>query len=85
MESTFLGMCFPFSVHRFLLFVTLGIGSCGFFKVFLVIVGKSLVTVKSSFSNVANELLDWNYGSHDDYCSWRGVGCDNLTFAVVSL
>eukprot|EP00268_Persea_americana_P003538 TRINITY_DN11066_c0_g1_i5.p1 TRINITY_DN11066_c0_g1~~TRINITY_DN11066_c0_g1_i5.p1 ORF type:complete len:980 (-),score=154.43 TRINITY_DN11066_c0_g1_i5:425-3364(-) len=47
--------------------------------------GKSLVTVKSSFSNVANELLDWNYGSHDDYCSWRGVDCDNLTFAVVSL
>ncbi|XP_058086583.1 LRR receptor-like serine/threonine-protein kinase SIK1 isoform X2 [Magnolia sinica] len=47
--------------------------------------GKTLVSIKASFSNVANVLLDWNADGNEDHCSWRGVACDNLSFAVVSL
>ncbi|KAG1359170.1 LRR receptor-like serine/threonine-protein kinase ERL1 [Cocos nucifera] len=55
--------------------------------------GRALMALKASFSNVANVLLDWNpvaaggdaNRSSDDYCAWRGVVCDNLTSAVVSL
>lgn len=51
------------------------------------------MALKASFSNVANVLLDWNpvsaggdaNRSSDDHCAWRGVVCDNLTSAVVSL
>ncbi|KAK1303964.1 LRR receptor-like serine/threonine-protein kinase ERL2 [Acorus calamus] len=45
---------------------------------------KALMAMKASFGNVANVLLDWT-NENDDYCSWRGVLCDNATFAVVSL
>ncbi|XP_010940921.1 uncharacterized protein [Elaeis guineensis] len=55
--------------------------------------GRALMALKASFSNVANVLLDWNpvaaggdaNRSSDDHCAWRGVVCDNLTSAVVSL
>ncbi|WOL19177.1 LRR receptor-like serine/threonine-protein kinase ERL1 [Canna indica] len=58
--------------------------------------GKALLSLKASFSNVANVLLDWapaaataasaNATSDgDDHCAWRGVLCDNLTSAVVAL
>ncbi|XP_057951989.1 LRR receptor-like serine/threonine-protein kinase ERL2 [Malania oleifera] len=47
--------------------------------------GKALMSIKSSFSNVANELLDWDSVHNDDVCSWRGVFCDNITLSVVSL
>ncbi|OVA07732.1 Protein kinase domain [Macleaya cordata] len=30
-------------------------------------------------------LLDWDDGHNDDYCSWRGVYCDNASLSVVSL
>lgn len=54
------------------------------------------MSIKASFSNVANVLLDWNAAlaaggdansstGGDDHCYWRGVVCDNLTSAVVSL
>ncbi|XP_058104839.1 LRR receptor-like serine/threonine-protein kinase SIK1 [Magnolia sinica] len=46
---------------------------------------KTLMSIKASFSNVANMLLDWNADDNEDHCSWRGVACDNLSFAVVSL
>ncbi|ONK55475.1 uncharacterized protein A4U43_UnF2640 [Asparagus officinalis] len=57
--------------------------------------GKALMSIKASFDNVANVLLDWSPvagggdGSGnvtaDDHCSWRGVFCDGVTSAVVSL
>uniref|UniRef100_A0A803PSF6 non-specific serine/threonine protein kinase n=1 Tax=Cannabis sativa TaxID=3483 RepID=A0A803PSF6_CANSA len=37
--------------------------------------GNALLSIKVSFSNVANVLLDWN-DEGDDFCSWRGVICD---------
>ncbi|CAD6339909.1 unnamed protein product [Miscanthus lutarioriparius] len=42
----------------------------------------TLVEIKKSFRNVGNVLYDW---AGDDYCSWRGVLCDNVTFAVAAL
>ncbi|XP_010277441.1 PREDICTED: LRR receptor-like serine/threonine-protein kinase ERL1 isoform X2 [Nelumbo nucifera] len=47
--------------------------------------GNALMSIKASFSNVANVLLDWDDARNEDYCSWRGVSCDNVTFSVVSL
>ncbi|KAL5570048.1 hypothetical protein UlMin_026623 [Ulmus minor] len=47
--------------------------------------GKALMSIKSSFSNVANVLLDWNDDHDGDFCSWRGVFCDNVTFSVATL
>jgi hypothetical protein len=44
--------------------------------------GSTLLEIKKSFRNVGNVLYDW---AGDDYCSWRGVLCDNVTFAVVAL
>ncbi|KAH7537922.1 hypothetical protein FEM48_Zijuj03G0144200 [Ziziphus jujuba var. spinosa] len=34
--------------------------------------GKALMSIKASFSNVANVLLDWNEDHDSDFCSWRG-------------
>ncbi|KAI8564679.1 hypothetical protein RHMOL_Rhmol03G0200100 [Rhododendron molle] len=47
--------------------------------------GKALMAIKASFSNVANVLLDWNEAHNDDFCSWRGVICDNVSLSVVAL
>ncbi|KAK6926339.1 Leucine-rich repeat [Dillenia turbinata] len=47
--------------------------------------GKALMAMKASFSNIANVLLDWDVAHSDDFCSWRGVFCDNLTLSVVSM
>ncbi|CAA7401259.1 unnamed protein product [Spirodela intermedia] len=47
--------------------------------------GKTLLEIKKSFRNVDNILYDWTDGPASDYCSWRGVTCDNMTFGVVSL
>ncbi|XP_038685347.1 LRR receptor-like serine/threonine-protein kinase ERL1 isoform X2 [Tripterygium wilfordii] len=47
--------------------------------------GKALMSLKASFSNVANVLLDWDDVHNDDFCSWRGVLCDNVSLSVVSL
>ncbi|XP_050387842.1 LRR receptor-like serine/threonine-protein kinase ERL2 [Argentina anserina] len=43
------------------------------------------MAIKASFSNVANVLLDWNDAHDDDFCSWRGVFCDNVSLSVASL
>lgn len=43
------------------------------------------MSIKASFSNVANVLLDWDDEHNDDFCSWRGVICDNISTTVVSL
>ncbi|XP_057798423.1 LRR receptor-like serine/threonine-protein kinase ERL1 isoform X2 [Salvia miltiorrhiza] len=43
------------------------------------------MSIKASFSNVANVLLDWDEVHNDDFCSWRGVSCGNLTMSVVAL
>ncbi|PKI38366.1 hypothetical protein CRG98_041277 [Punica granatum] len=47
--------------------------------------GKGLMKVKASFSDVANVLLDWDDVHNTDFCSWRGVACDNFSLSVVSL
>ncbi|KAJ0042125.1 hypothetical protein Pint_17300 [Pistacia integerrima] len=47
--------------------------------------GKALMAIKASFSNVVNVLLDWDDVHNSDFCSWRGVFCDNATLSVVSL
>ncbi|XP_062073324.1 LRR receptor-like serine/threonine-protein kinase ERL1 isoform X2 [Humulus lupulus] len=48
--------------------------------------GNALLSIKVSFSNVANVLLDWN-DEGDDFCSWRGVICDSYGdgLSVISL
>ncbi|CAI0404315.1 unnamed protein product [Linum tenue] len=47
--------------------------------------GRALMAIKGSFSNVVNVLSDWGDVHNVDFCSWRGVLCDNLTLSVVSL
>ncbi|KAL9373102.1 hypothetical protein Peur_035346 [Populus x canadensis] len=47
--------------------------------------GKALMSIKESFSNVVNVLLDWDDVHNEDFCSWRGVFCDNASLSVVSL
>ncbi|PSS33145.1 LRR receptor-like serine/threonine-protein kinase [Actinidia chinensis var. chinensis] len=47
--------------------------------------GKTLMSIKASFRNVANVLLDWDDVHNNDVCSWRGVFCDNVSLSVVSL
>ncbi|EOA12852.1 hypothetical protein CARUB_v10025821mg [Capsella rubella] len=47
--------------------------------------GKALMAIKGSFSNLVNMLLDWDDVHNTDFCSWRGVFCDNVSFSVVSL
>jgi hypothetical protein len=46
--------------------------------------GAILLEIKKSFRNVDNILYDWSESS-SDYCSWRGVICDNVTFGVAAL
>ncbi|PIN11810.1 Serine/threonine protein kinase [Handroanthus impetiginosus] len=69
-------------------------GLLNFVAVFLLLVplasplndeGKALMSIKASLSNVANELLDWDEVHNDDFCSWRGVSCGNLSMSVVAL
>ena len=43
------------------------------------------MSIKASFSNVANVLLDWDDDHNNDFCSWRGVFCDNLSLSVAAL
>ncbi|KAL3570283.1 hypothetical protein D5086_027532 [Populus alba] len=43
------------------------------------------MSIKESFSNVVNVLVDWDDVHNEDFCSWRGVFCDNDSFSVVSL
>nr|XP_023880577.1 LRR receptor-like serine/threonine-protein kinase ERL2 [Quercus suber] len=47
--------------------------------------GKALMSIKASLRNVANVLLDWDDLHNQDFCSWRGVFCDNSSFSVLSL
>lgn len=48
--------------------------------------GKALMSIKASFKNVANLLLDWDDVHNADFCSWKGILCgDNFTTSVVSL
>jgi LRR receptor-like serine/threonine-protein kinase ERECTA len=50
----------------------------------LSISGATLLEIKKSFRNVDNILYDWSESS-SDYCSWRGVICDKVTFDVAAL
>lgn len=48
-------------------------------------VGKALMSIKASFSNVVNVLSDWDDIHNEDFCSWRGVYCGNISTTVVAL
>jgi chloramphenicol 3-O-phosphotransferase len=56
-------------------------------NIFVTAIGQALMAMKSSFNNIADVLLDWDDVHNDDFCSWRGVLCDNVSVAltVVSL
>nr|XP_016513934.1 PREDICTED: LRR receptor-like serine/threonine-protein kinase ERECTA [Nicotiana tabacum] len=47
--------------------------------------GSTLLEIKKSFRDVENVLYDWTDSPSSDYCAWRGVTCDNVTFNIVSL
>ncbi|CAD6242099.1 unnamed protein product [Miscanthus lutarioriparius] len=48
--------------------------------------GATLLEIKKSFRDGGNALRDWSGdGASPGYCSWRGVLCDNITFAVAAL
>jgi len=44
-----------------------------------------LLEIKKSFKDVNNVLYDWTASPSSDYCVWRGVSCENVTFNVVAL
>ncbi|KAG9133464.1 hypothetical protein Leryth_013273 [Lithospermum erythrorhizon] len=45
----------------------------------------TLLEIKKSFRDIDNVLFDWINSPSADYCIWRGVDCDNVTFNVVAL
>ncbi|KAJ4950974.1 hypothetical protein NE237_027806 [Protea cynaroides] len=47
--------------------------------------GVTLLEIKTSFRDVDNVLYDWTDSPSSDYCFWRGVTCDNVTFNVIAL
>ncbi|KAJ7966355.1 Receptor protein kinase [Quillaja saponaria] len=47
--------------------------------------GATLLEIKKSFRDVDNVLYDWTGSPSSDYCAWRGVTCDNVTFDVIAL
>ncbi|KAG4194981.1 hypothetical protein ERO13_A06G083500v2 [Gossypium hirsutum] len=47
--------------------------------------GATLLEIKKFFRDVDNVLYDWSDTPSSDYCVWRGVTCDNVTFNVVAL
>ncbi|XP_026441235.1 LRR receptor-like serine/threonine-protein kinase ERECTA [Papaver somniferum] len=47
--------------------------------------GGTLLDIKKSFRDVDNVLYDWTDSSSDNYCSWRGIICDNVTFDIMAL
>ncbi|XP_050217980.1 LRR receptor-like serine/threonine-protein kinase ERECTA [Mercurialis annua] len=47
--------------------------------------GATLLEVKKSFRDVDNVLYDWTDSPSSDYCVWRGIVCDNVTFNVIAL
>ncbi|XP_051137140.1 LRR receptor-like serine/threonine-protein kinase ERECTA [Andrographis paniculata] len=69
------------------------ISAVGFLAVFLSCLlasvdcdeGAILVEIKKSLRDVDNVLYDWTDSPSSDYCSWRGVKCDNATFNVAAL
>ncbi|KAB5553063.1 hypothetical protein DKX38_010374 [Salix brachista] len=47
--------------------------------------GATLLEIKKSFRDVDNVLYDWTDSPSSDYCVWRGVICDNVTYSVIAL
>ncbi|WOG84765.1 hypothetical protein DCAR_0103949 [Daucus carota subsp. sativus] len=47
--------------------------------------GATLLEIKKSFRDKDNVLYDWTDSPSSDYCVWRGVTCDNVTFNVAAL
>lgn len=47
-----------------------------------------LLKIKASFLDIDNTLHDWINGSsndRNDYCTWRGVTCDNVSIVQLNL
>ncbi|XP_047329606.1 LRR receptor-like serine/threonine-protein kinase SIK1 isoform X2 [Impatiens glandulifera] len=48
--------------------------------------GKALMSLKASFRNEANMLVEWDDTQNVvDFCSWSGIVCDDSSLSVVSL
>ncbi|KAL3633561.1 hypothetical protein CASFOL_022323 [Castilleja foliolosa] len=47
--------------------------------------GSTLLEMKKSFRDVDNVLYDWTDSPSSDFCAWKGITCDNITFNVVAL
>ncbi|CAO2816623.1 unnamed protein product [Amaranthus hypochondriacus] len=47
--------------------------------------GATLLKIKKSIRDVDNVLYDWSDSPSSDYCVWRGITCDNVTFNIVAL
>ncbi|XP_057511648.1 LRR receptor-like serine/threonine-protein kinase ERECTA [Actinidia eriantha] len=70
----------PLGVTIFLLFM-----GCFSFGFVFSDDGASLLKIMKSFRDVDNVLYDWTDSPSSDYCVWRVVTCDNVTFSVVAL
>ncbi|XP_074286850.1 uncharacterized protein LOC141612047 [Silene latifolia] len=47
--------------------------------------GATLLEIKKSIRDEENVLYDWADSASTDYCIWRGITCDNVTFNIVAL
>ncbi|KAK7311948.1 hypothetical protein RJT34_10440 [Clitoria ternatea] len=70
-------MAFRFGLFLLLLFLVLNLVNSDD--------GATLLEIKKSLRDVDNVLYDWTDSPSSDYCVWRGVTCDNVTFNVVAL
>ncbi|KAH9618377.1 hypothetical protein KSS87_000825 [Heliosperma pusillum] len=46
--------------------------------------GSTLLEIKKTIRDVENVLYDWADSPSSDYCIWRGITCDNVTFNIVA-
>ncbi|XP_071725451.1 LRR receptor-like serine/threonine-protein kinase ERECTA [Rutidosis leptorrhynchoides] len=74
-----------FEALRMMGFVMFLLGSSSLFILVNSDDGGALLEIKKSFRDVNNVLYDWTDSPSSDYCTWRGVSCDNVTFNVVAL
>lgn len=72
-------MALSFHFFLFLLLLSFSLGSMESDD------GATLLEVKKSFKDVDNVLYEWTDTPSSDYCVWRGVTCDNVTFNVIAL
>ncbi|KAH1212427.1 LRR receptor-like serine/threonine-protein kinase ERECTA [Glycine max] len=78
-------MAFRFGVLILALLICLSVNSVESDDEYFFIEGATLLEIKKSFRDVDNVLYDWTDSPSSDYCAWRGIACDNVTFNVVAL